>query len=64
MDDRLINGGESKVPGEGTITYDIRFRAFLPGKNKKAEIKLLINVEAQKKFYVKYRIVTRRDILN
>lgn len=61
MDDRLINGEntESKVPGEGTITYDIRFRAFLPGKNKKAEIKLLINVEAQKKFYVKYRIVTR-----
>ena len=61
MDDRLINGEntESKVPGEGTITYDIRFRAFLPGKNKKAEIKLLINGEAQKKFYVKYRIVTR-----
>ena len=61
MDDRLINGEntESKVPGEGTITYDIRFRAFLPGKNKKTEIKLLINVEAQKKFYVKYRIVTR-----
>lgn len=61
MDDRLINGEntESKVPGEGTITYDIRFHAFLPGKNKKAEIKLLINVEAQKKFYVKYRIVTR-----
>ena len=31
MDDRLINGEntESKVPGEGTITYDIRFPLYV-----------------------------------
>ena len=59
--DRSITGDstESKIPGEGTITYDVRFRAFLPGRDDASEIKLLINVEAQKEFYLKYRIVTR-----
>ena len=50
---------ESKIPGEGTINYDIRFRAFLPGNNETEKIKLLLNVEAQKNFYLKYHIVTR-----
>lgn len=35
---------EDNVPGEGKIFYDIRFTAYL----KKAEMKFLINVEAQK----------------
>lgn len=57
----LITGDntESKVPGEGSLTYDIRFRALLPGQSKPAAVKLLLNVEAQKKFYQKYHIVTR-----
>lgn len=57
----LITGDntESKIPGEGTITYDIRFRAWIPGNEAPSMIKLLINIEAQKSFYLKYRIVTR-----
>ena len=33
--DRSITGDstESKIPGEGTITYEVRFRAFLPGED-------------------------------
>lgn len=67
IDDRAINGEntESSIPGEGRVTYDIRFKAFLPvrgsqrPRGNKSRIKLLLNVEAQKKFYQKYRIVTR-----
>ena len=57
----LITGDntESEIPGEGRITFDIRFRAMLPGYKRAAAVKLLLNVEAQKKFYQKYRIVTR-----
>lgn len=50
---------ESRIPGEGTITYDIRFRFYVPGQGSRETVKLLMNVEAQKKFYLKYRIVTR-----
>ena len=50
---------ESRIPGEGTITYDIRFRVYVPGQGRRETVKLLMNVEAQKKFYLKYRIVTR-----
>lgn len=53
------NNTESAIPGEGRITFDIRFLAMLPGYKKAAPVKLLINLEAQKKFYQKYRIVTR-----
>lgn len=35
---------EDNVPGEGIIYYDIRFTAYL----KKKEMKILINIEAQK----------------
>ena len=58
----LITGDstESRIPGEGTITYDIRFRVYVPGQGRRETVKLLMNVEAQKKFYLKYRIVTRR----
>ena len=60
-EDSLITGDntESKIPGEGCITYDIRFRAWIPGDEDPSMIKLLINIEAQKSFYLKYRIVTR-----
>jgi len=49
-------GTEDSEPGEGTITYDIRFHAYRPdGKH----VKLIINVEAQKCFYPGYDLVTR-----
>lgn len=48
---------ENRVPGEGTITYDIRFHATVPGENE--TIGLIINVEAQQAFYTKYEMVTR-----
>ena len=47
---------EDKAPGEGEITYDIRFYAV----TKDAEhIKIIINVEAQKSYYPGYDLVTR-----
>ncbi len=48
---------ESIEPGEGKITYDIRFWATLPGR-KDLE-KVIINVEAQKSFYPGYAIESR-----
>ena len=48
---------EDKVPEEGVIYYDIRFRAYEPGKT--GYIKVIVNVEAQKSFYPGYEIVTR-----
>ena len=35
---------EDNIPGEGIIYYDIRFTAYI----KEAEIKILINLEAQR----------------
>ena len=56
---RKITGvkNEDKVPNEGMITYDIRFYAYVPSKKKR--IKIILNLEAQKKFYPGYQIVTR-----
>ena len=48
---------EDKVNEEGAIYYDIRFFAWLPSKLEK--IRLIINVEAQKKYYVGYSLTTR-----
>ena len=48
---------ESTIPGEGRVTYDIKFSAKLP--NKDDTISLIINVEAQRKFNTPYDIVTR-----
>lgn len=48
---------EDKVPEEGSVYFDIRFFAYVP--NTKEPIKILLNVEAQKKFYVGYHLVTR-----
>lgn len=48
---------EDKIPGEGEIYYDMRFSAYAPDKEE--VIKILLNVEAQKKFKLKYALVTR-----
>lgn len=48
---------EDKVPGEGVIYYDIRFSAHAPRKDE--VVKILLNIEAQKKFKLKYALVTR-----
>jgi len=45
-----------KVPGEGDVHYDVRFVVYTPDKER---IKLIINVEGQKKFDPGYDIVTR-----
>ncbi len=45
-----------KVPGEGEVTYDVRFSVLTPTAER---IKLIINVESQKKFNPGYDIVTR-----
>ncbi len=48
---------ESNIPGEGMVTFDIRFHAYAP--QKKGRKKILFDVEAQKKFHPGYEIVTR-----
>lgn len=50
---------EDIIPNEGQVTYDIRFSVRIPLKEKKETIKLLINIEAQKKYYPGYDLVTR-----
>ncbi len=54
----VITGSDTvdKVPGEGQITYDIRFYAITPSRER---IKLIVNVEGQKDFYPGYDLVTR-----
>ena len=47
---------ESKIPGEGEITYDVIFHVLTPGKER---IKIIVNVEAQKKFRPGYHLVNR-----
>ncbi len=47
---------EDKVPGEGWITYDVRFYVVTP---EKVPIKLIINVEGQKNYYPGYDLSTR-----
>lgn len=48
---------ENQFNGEGKIYYDIRYTAFVP--ENKEKIKLIINIEAQKAFYVGYSLTTR-----
>ena len=48
---------EDAVPGEGELSYDIRFSVYY--SEQKHRIKLIINVEAQKEFNPGYAIVTR-----
>lgn len=47
---------EDKVPYEGAVRFDIRFCVITPDRQR---IRLIINVEAQKKFYPGYDLVTR-----
>ncbi len=48
---------EDKSVHEGTVTYDIRFRAIVPGSLDR--IGLIINVEAQNDFYPGYPLIKR-----
>ena len=48
---------EDSTIQEGTITYDIRFLAIVPGTGE--TIRLIINVEAQNDFYLGYPIIKR-----
>ena len=48
---------EDKSVHEGTVTYDIRFRAFVPCSDE--QISLIINVEAQNDFYPGYPLIKR-----
>ena len=50
---------EDKVPGEGMITYDIRFKVRQPESGDTKNIVFLVNVEAQKSYHRSYAIVTR-----
>ena len=53
-----VNGqsNESKLPGEGSITFDIVFFVRTKSAEKR---KLYINIEAQKSFYPGYDLTTR-----
>ena len=48
---------EDKSVHEGTVTYDIRFRAIVPGSEER--IAFIINVEAQNDFYPGYPLIKR-----
>ena len=48
---------EDKAVNEGTVRYDIMFRAILPQGQEKIE--LIINIEAQKDFYPGYPLIKR-----
>lgn len=64
---RAVNTGLTNVPrelgtatedgvnGEGTVKFDIRTHVYLPNQ----DIKILINIEAQKDFHPGYDIETR-----
>ena len=48
---------EDKSVHEGTVTYDIRFRAIVPDTGER--IALIVNVEAQNDFYPGYPLIMR-----
>ena len=51
------NNTEDIVPNEGKVSFDIRFSVRIPGQN--GTVKIIIDIEAQKKFYPGYDLVTR-----
>ena len=55
----IINGmdTEDKSVHEETVTYDIRFRAIVPGTNER--ISLIVNCEAQNDYYPGYPLIMR-----
>jgi len=48
---------EDKSLREGNVTYDIRFRAIVPGSGE--QIGLIVNVEAQNDYYPGYPLIKR-----
>ena len=50
-------GVEDNTVNEGTVVYDIRFRAIVPRTEKRVE--LIINVEAQNDYYPGYPVIKR-----
>ncbi len=50
-------GNEDVSLREGTVVYDVRFTALVPGTGE--PIRLIINVEAQNRFYPGYPLVKR-----
>ena len=58
-EDFMVGRSEvSTEPGEGSTIYDLRFQIQTPEpEGRRSE--LLVNLEAQKKFWMQYRIVTR-----
>ena len=50
-------GMEDTTVTEGSITYDIQFRAIMPSSDK--VVQMIINVEAQNDFYPGYPIIKR-----
>ena len=50
-------GVEDSTVTEGSITYDIQFRAIVPSSDK--VVQMIINVEAQNDFYPGYPIIKR-----
>ena len=48
---------EDKSVHEGTVTYDIRFRAIVPDTGER--VALIVNVEAQNDFYPGYPLIVR-----
>ena len=47
---------ESKIPNEGEMSFDVRCYAITKGKQR---VKLIINVEAQKSYYLTYPWILR-----
>lgn len=47
---------ESKIPGEGEFSFDIRFSALTPQKEK---IKIILNIELQKDYHPGYHFCSR-----
>lgn len=51
------NNTESTIAQEGTVRYDIRFYIIHPGSGER--IKVILNIEIQRKYHLKYHLVTR-----
>lgn len=47
---------ESKIPNEGEVSFDVRCYALTKGKDR---VKLILNVEAQKSYYLTYPWILR-----
>ena len=55
-------GVEDATMTEGSITYDIQFRAIVP--NSSEVVQMIINVEAQNDFHPGYPLVKRAIFLD